>query len=142
MNDASRKFDRLRWKYIGAFIDCMRLCRRRSTLENFIKWCQASSRDLPSFYDVTATEEGETPQNSHSTENLLLGQSGLIFLAMRYANAAIADVISKEVDEVNTEQTNDNEWKKQVTELLGEAFRCLYGPHLVLGRLDLHLRVL
>ena len=124
INDSSRKFDRLRWKYIGAFIDCMRLCRRRTTLENFIKWCQASSRDLPSFYDATAAEEGETPKNSHSTENLLLKHSGLIFLAMKYANAAVADVISKEVDELNTEEIDDDEWKRQITELLGEGFKC------------------
>ena len=124
INDSSRKFDRLRWKYIGAFIDCMKLCRRRTILDNFIKWCHASSRDLPSFYDVTATEEGETPQNSHSTEKLLLKQSGLIFLAMKYANAAVADIILREVNELNAGNMSDDEWKKQITELLGEGFKC------------------
>ena len=124
INDSSRKFDRIRWKYIGAFVDCTRLCRSRTTLENFIKWCDFSSRDLPSFYDVTATEEGETPQNSHSNTNLLSVSSGLIYFAMKYTNGAIAEIISHEVDELMRQDIDDDAWKKYMTELLRDAYKC------------------
>lgn len=123
MNDSKRKFDRIRWKYIGAFVDCMRLCRGRATLENFIKWCHASSLDLPSFYDLTATEEGEPPQNSHSGANLLLAGSGLTHFAKTYANGAVADIICREVTELRRQESSDFEWKKGVTELMGSAYK-------------------
>lgn len=102
----------------------MRLCRRRATLDNFIKWCYSSSRDLPSFYDATAEKEGENPQNSHATDNLLLKQSGLIYLALKYANAAVAEIICHEVEESISQELNDDEWNKRITELLVEAYKC------------------
>jgi len=123
INDSSRKFDRLRCKYIGAFIDCMRLCRRRSILENFLKWCKATSRDLPSFYDETATEEGETPQSSHSSSNLITS-TGLTYFAMKYANNAVAQIICQEISELILKEMNEKEWEKQMTELLGDAYKC------------------
>jgi len=123
INDSSRKFDRIRGKYIGAFIDCMRLCRRRAILDNFLKWCKGTSRDLPSFYGETATEEGETPQSSHSTSNLLTSR-GLIYFAMKYANDAVAHIICQEVSELVLQEIDEKEWKKQIIELLGDAYKC------------------
>ncbi len=124
MNDSSRKFDRLRWKYIGAFVDCMRICGRRSTLETFIKWCFNSSRDLPSFYIATAKQEGEAPQNSHDTENMLLNDgNGLIYFAMQYANGAIADIIRRESIALSHQKLGDD-WEKKVNELMSDAYKC------------------
>lgn len=101
----------------------MKLCRRRATLETFIKWCYSSSRDLPSFYDATAEEEGEPPQQSHSCDNLLLRKSGLIYLALKKANAAIADIIYYEVDEC-LQEIEEDKWRSHMNELLVEAYRC------------------
>lgn len=101
----------------------MKLCRRRTTLEIFIKWCHSSSRDLPSFYDITGEEEGEPPQQSHSCDNLLLRKSGLIYLALNYANAAVADIICHEVDE-SLQETEECKWKSKMNELVVEAYRC------------------
>lgn len=132
MNDSSRKFDRLRWKYIGAYVDCMKLCGRRSILETFLKWCDNSSRDLPSFYIATAKEGGKTPQNSHSTENMVLleGKGGLIYFAMKYTNEAIAHIVRKESMAISLSHPNNahekeyKEWMEQTTDLMKDAYKC------------------
>lgn len=110
-------------KYIGAFVDCMKLCKRRSTLETLIKWCHASSHDLPSFYQLTA-EDGESPHHSHSVDNLMQKRSGFIYLVMKYANAAVASIIYQEAGEAEAQHMTDEEWKTRIKELFGEAFKC------------------
>jgi hypothetical protein len=77
INDAVRKYDSLRWKYIGAFIDSMKLCKRRETLEVFLSWCYSCRRDLPSFYDASAASKGGNPIYLHIKDKLI-GGSGLL----------------------------------------------------------------
>ena len=123
INDSSRKFDRLRWKYIGAFIDTMKLCQKRTILESFIKWCYSTSCDLPSFYNTTVEGEGDNLQNSHSFDNLFLRETGLIYLAIKYTNAAMAETICYEIDQIQNQKMDEDKWSKKLNELMGEAFQ-------------------
>jgi len=92
LNDTTRKYDTLRCKYIGAFIDCMRLCNRKATLATLINNLSWSRRDLVSFYSASAMAKGGTPEQSHNRDNLLLPGGGLIHFAMRRANAALSAI--------------------------------------------------
>ena len=107
----------------------MKLCGRRSILETFLKWCDSSSRDLPSFYIATAKESGKTPQNSHSTENMVSseGKGGLIYFAMKYANEAIAHIVRKESIALSLSHPNNDDhkkWTEQATDLMKDAYKC------------------
>ena len=100
LNDSIRKYDRLRIKYIGAYVDCMHLCRRIDTLETFIGWTSSCRRDLCSYYEESAKLRGKSPKIHHMKDNMLDG-FGLIFFAKQKANRAIADIIIKEVTDLN-----------------------------------------
>uniref|UniRef100_A0A7S4JCT2 Uncharacterized protein n=1 Tax=Odontella aurita TaxID=265563 RepID=A0A7S4JCT2_9STRA len=127
LNDTVRKYDALRSKYIGAFIDCMKLCKRRETLESFLGWTTLSQRDLPSFYEASASAKGGVP-SFHQRENLSTA-SGLLGRSKRHVNAAIAEILMYELEveakktaqkEGNVEQAN----KDALMGLLKAAFAC------------------
>jgi len=103
INSSGRKYNRLRCKYIGAFIECMRLCEKSDQLKTFLKSCNASSRDLPSFYDVTVSKSERLPPRLHSKDNLLHPNVGVVFFAKKYANSTLSlillDLLSKNGNE-------------------------------------------
>ena len=96
LNDTTRKYDTLRCKYIGAYIDCMRLCNRKAALTTLFNWCAYSRRDLASFYSSSAIAKGGTPEQSHNRDNLLLPGVGMIYFAMRRTNAALSAIAQLE----------------------------------------------
>jgi len=97
INDSARKFDRLRCKYIAAYIETMYLCKRKEQLETLIKWNHASPRDLPSFYDISLRSEtnplGTRYQDSHCKDNLLLPTLGLVSFTKKLVNAALCRIL-------------------------------------------------
>jgi len=126
LNDATRKYDALRWKYIAAYIDCMRLCNRRNQLETLITWMDSTSRDLPSFYEASAMTQGTTPLLPHNSCSLLNVGTGFLWHLKRYANEAVADILRQEIAiavyQPNTD--NDIDWKSGLLNKLQCAFLC------------------
>ena len=109
INNTVRKYDRMRCKYIGAFIECMLLCRRYDPLENFLKNCHGATRDLPAFYDLSARPDLKRPVQHHSKDNLVLPGLGLIYFAKKYANAAISHIWVEELSKVEDSATTSSE---------------------------------
>lgn len=102
LNNSVRKYDSLRGKYISAYIDCLRLSGSRNELETFLRWLSSSKRDLPSFYQASAKTGGGKPEKSHNHDSLLLKNSSLSSFNLltglkRYANAAMANVLTQEL---------------------------------------------
>ena len=91
-------------KYIFAYIESLRLCRRRAELENFLKGASTIRRDLPSYFQASALAEGGPPEKSHAHDCLLakgrsLTSQGFLVSAKRQANSSLADVILHELPE-------------------------------------------
>jgi len=120
LNDAVRKYDALRFKYVDAYIDIMRVCRRRDVLKTFLGWVDASQRDLPAFYDTSAAVAGAAPDTLHSKESLLRG-SGLLWTTKRRANRAIAELLHRELIEL--EGTHNDSVTKRI-DIFKEAYSC------------------
>lgn len=120
LNDAVRKYDDLRWKYVDAFIDIMRLCRRRDVLKTFLGWVNAAQRDLPSFYDTSAAMGGAAPDTLHTKEPLL-GGSGFLWTTKRRGNRAIAEILHHELVELEG-MHNDSVTKR--IDIFKEAYSC------------------
>jgi hypothetical protein len=118
LNDAARKYDALRWKYCLAYIDCLRQCNQKDSLETFMTWIDSSARDLPSFYEKSACAKGATPHSIHSKDNLLQYGSGIIADLTRYTNKAIADVLRKRLRSISPSQSEVGE------DLLHNAYKC------------------
>jgi len=123
LNDTVRKYDTLRSKYIGAFIDCMRLCKRKSPLTTLINWCTSSRRDLVSFYSASAAALGSSPKQIHNRNNLLLQGAGLIHFSMRRANAALAAITQVEAYTMASRERADD-WKDNIRKELECAYEC------------------
>lgn len=101
LNSSVRKYDSLRGKYISAYIDSLRLCKRRNELETFLKWTYSAKRDLPSYFVASAILDREKVP-PHSRDCLLVKPrafSSFHFLTTvkRQANSALADVIFQEI---------------------------------------------
>lgn len=125
INDSNRKFDRLRLKYISAFIELMYCCRKHDQLNLLIKSVNATPRDLPSFYDVSLGWDLNVmskKQDSHAKDNLLLPSFGLTYFLKRFANAALCRILVDDVKERNTTERT-----------LIETFRELYNCFLRLN---------
>jgi hypothetical protein len=102
VNSSARKYDSLRGKYIAAYIDCLRLCRRRKELDVFLTWTVSCPRDLPSHF--SATVEGNNARQGLSLDSLAShnsSPSSFHFLASvrRMANSALATVILEDMKE-------------------------------------------
>lgn len=133
LNDSIRKYDRLRLKYVGAFIDCMKLCRRIDTLETFIGWTSSCRRDLPSFYEESAKIRGK-PLKFHHTKDSMFGGCGLVWYAKYYANGAIACIITEELKDLNAQTDKEPEVKENaILEYLKMAYTCFARLRCSLG---------
>lgn len=106
INNTVRKYDSLRGKYIAAYIDCLRLCRRRKELDTFLRWTTATPRDLPSYFAASARAEGGKPTLTHMHDALLVKSHSLasfhfLTTVRREANSALANVILQDVNETS-----------------------------------------
>ena len=122
LNDTVHKFDALRAKYIGAFIDSMKLCKRRDVLETFLGWIKASQRDLPAFYEASASSKGGMPQCWHGKEIFYQG-SGLLWAAKRHTNSAISEIIMQELECTFCDLPKERK-EERLKELLKSSFVC------------------
>jgi hypothetical protein len=104
INNSIRKYDSLRGKYISAYLNCLRLARRKTDLETFFQWTMSCRRDLPSYFSVTAVASAREPIRPHIQDSLLVKARSLAsyhFLTStkRLANTAIASIVLQEIDE-------------------------------------------
>lgn len=97
VNDATRKFDSLRGKYVSAYIDSLRLCKRVPLLDSLLQSLVTSKRDVPSFYQASARARGGIPHFLHTRDSLLKGRTlesmGFLRTAKRQANDALAELV-------------------------------------------------
>jgi hypothetical protein len=98
INGSNRKFDSLRGKYLHAYIETLRLCKRSSILESLFQQVAASKRDLTSFFQASAASGGRMPGGPHVKESLLRkGRAshtvGLLRDVKREINRSIASII-------------------------------------------------
>lgn len=111
INNSVRKYDSLRGKYVGAYIDSLRLCNRRNDLETFFRWTSSCRRDLPSYFAASAQARGGPPEQSHVRDCLLvkgrsLSSSHFLTTVKRMCNSAIAAVILHQL--TSTDKPLDN----------------------------------
>jgi len=120
INESARKFDRLRCKYIAAYIETMYLCKRQEKLETFIKWTHAAPRDLPSFYSLRSEVNalgGNRYQESHCKDNLLLPSVGLVTFTKIMANAALCRILLGAIGESPS-------LKQEAKDNFGDIYTC------------------
>lgn len=98
INDSIRKYDALRMKYIFAFIECMRVCKRIDSIETLLTWTSMSEQDLPGFYEASAILRGGDP-GKHSKQSYL-STRGLIAQVKRIASEAIAEIVLSDLAEM------------------------------------------
>ena len=135
INDSSRKFDALRMKYIGAYIDCSTLCVDADSLNALFSWTYSCCRDLPAAYESSAkltqavgSHNKELLRNISSNrshqgnkENLLLQASsnaygcggGFLWFVKSCTNSAIARVIIIELANYNNEKQQKQQKEQQ-----------------------------
>lgn len=109
INNNARKYDSLRGKYITAYIDCLRLSRRRKELDTFLGWTSSCPRDLPSYFASSALAEGGKPTKNPVHDALMIrvrSLSSYHFLTSirREANSALANVILKDLNESTSKE--------------------------------------
>lgn len=131
LNNSTRKYDSLRGKYISAYLECLRLCRRRSELETFLKWTSTTRRDLPSFFQASARNGGAAPAKPHTHDCLLhtdqtLSQQCFLISVKRQTNSAFADVLLGEIKRIGS---CSDENKKSMENLLKYAYACFLRVH-------------
>jgi hypothetical protein len=104
MNSTIRKYDSLRGKYIGAYLEALHLCNRRSEVETFLKWLYMSRRDRSSHFKASTMNGGDKPTISHTQDPLLIMDSnsnlmsrGFLLSSKRDANSVLADILMKEM---------------------------------------------
>ena len=105
INSTIRKYDSLRGKYIGAYLEALHLCNRRSEIETFMKWLYTSRRDCPSYFQAGAINGGDKPTTSQTQDPLLIVDSnknilmshGFLVSSKRKANSVLADILINEM---------------------------------------------
>jgi len=104
INNTVRKYDSLRGKYIGAYLDCLRLCQRKNELETFYRWTSSCRRDLPSFFSAASAlvANGGKTELPHTRDCLLvkgrsLASHHFLTTVKRECNSALASVILHQV---------------------------------------------
>ena len=117
LNNSTRKYDSLRGKYISAYLETLRLSRRRGKLEAFVKSASACRRDLPSYFQASALAGGGVPSKIHCNEPLLrihnsLRENGFLVTVKRQANSAFADVLIYEMSERSAKASSIEEQKQ------------------------------
>lgn len=98
LNSFSRKYDSLRSKYISAYIDSLRLCYKKDSLETFLRLTFTCPRDPPSYFAASAVVMGGVPKEAHTRDCLLVKKRSLssfhfLTTVKREANSALASVI-------------------------------------------------
>lgn len=114
INNSVRKYDALRGKYIGAYLESLRLCNKRNDIETFLRWVLACPRDLPSYFAASALSQGGVPKTLHVDDPLLIKSrslSSFFFLTTvkRQANSALAATIVHDLQAHATTSSSDNE---------------------------------
>ena len=121
-NTSCRKYDFLRGKYIGAYVQLLRLCEKKSEAENFVRWTSSSDRDYPGYFWVSALSKGsELPP--HSVDSLLIKPRlrHLHFFhtcVKRETNGALAFILRKEFLKKEDQGENDKD------EFLKASYAC------------------
>ena len=123
INNSVRKYDSLRGKYISAYVDTLRLCKRRNELELFLKLCYQAKRDLPSYFAASAATVDGVPEQSHSQDCLLVSSRALsshyfLTTAKRQTNSALAFAVIQEAQDLTPKAS------KKLEELLKLAYAC------------------
>ena len=117
INVSVRKYDALRGKYVAAYLETLELGRRKNDLETFWRWLSSSTRDLPSYMQITClpTPPGFNNRKNHMNDCLLVPSRPFVFhhfLAdvKRRTNAAMAAVILHETQnhKTNTKITDSH----------------------------------
>eukprot|EP00978_Attheya_sp_CCMP212_P004084 scaffold8837_cov54-Attheya_sp.AAC.2 len=120
LNESVRKYDMLRFKYVVAFIDCMKLCKSSDRLETFIQWTSSCGRDLPAYYEASAAAKGGIPKENHSKDCLMDGSgAGFLWSVKSYANRAFAEVIMQQLSEAGERPASEN-----VSHWLQQSYAC------------------
>jgi len=113
INGSVRKFDTLRGKYLQAYTETLKLCRRTSTLEALFNNVANSRQDLPSLFQASAVSKDVAPDLSPLRECLLkntfFNAGGLLRDVKRDINRALASIIIKEC---NSEDKNNTLLKR------------------------------
>lgn len=109
INNAVRKYDSLRGKYIGAYLDCLRLCNRKNELEAFFRWTSSCKRDLPSYFAASALAAGGKPEQAHSRDSLLIkgrlmASHHFLTTVKRQCNSAVASVLLHQATTADSSQ--------------------------------------
>eukprot|EP00977_Amphora_coffeiformis_P014319 scaffold3967_cov179-Amphora_coffeaeformis.AAC.1 len=124
INVSVRKYDALRGKYIAAYLETLELGHRKNDLETFWRWLSSSTRDLPSYMQITCqpSPPGFNNRKNHMNDCLLVLSRPYAchhFLAdvKRRTNAAMASVILHE--------TQNHKANAKVTDShLKQAYSC------------------
>jgi len=129
LNSSNRKYDSLRGKYVGAYIESLRLCNRWSELEQFTKLLCHSKRDAANYFQASALVGGNPPLKSHTNDCLLfkkdvtLMSQGFGLSAKRQANSVFAEFIMKKITDT------DSENRMEVETNLKQAYACFLRLH-------------
>jgi len=136
MNSLVRKYDSLRGKYIGAYLETLRICKRRPEVEMIMKWLYTSKRDQPSYFQAGAMNGGDKPTVSQTQDPLLIFGSksvlrsrGFLLSAKRKANGVLADIlmheISKKVAATASSKASSSSDRTKMTEFyLKHTYAC------------------
>ena len=140
MNSTIRKYDSLRGKYIGAYLEALQLCNRRSETETFLKWLYASKRDHPSYFKAGALNGGDKPTTSQSHDPLLVFDKNmnlmsctLLLSLKRKANGVLAGILIHEMSDMATstasKASSTSDGIKVSESYLKNAYACYLRLH-------------
>ena len=91
LNDSIRKYDYLRLKYIEAYIDCMKKCKKLDKIETLLNHTATCAQDLAGFYQASAAVRFGDP--GRHTKQSLLNASGFLAKVKRSANDALTELV-------------------------------------------------
>eukprot|EP00956_Cyclotella_meneghiniana_P018721 scaffold31421_cov43-Cyclotella_meneghiniana.AAC.2 len=107
LNDSVRKYDYLRLKYIRAYIDCMKHCKKMDKIEALLSSITSSAQDLAGFYKASAGMKGLDP--GKHTKQTLLKAGGFLADIKWSANDALADLILADLKYLKQNGVNKNQ---------------------------------
>ena len=96
INDSIRKYDKLRLKYILAFVESMRLCKKRDRIETLLNMASKSASDMPTYYQASVTP------GVISNQTLLTSPHGFLAQVKLVASDALARLILQDLLELST----------------------------------------
>lgn len=119
INSSIRKFNALQTKYLRAYVDCLRLCKKRSILETLSSWTRNLKRDFTGYYYVSACSDGKQPTIPSFKDSLLDGV-GPTWFAKSYINEALASCLKEDL--IATYSSDTSADVRQYTEGIYECF--------------------